>query len=114
MARRAAHPVARKRTVLEILISGLRIVHEVQTEVRLRVLWIRRSRIVVAVGVKLALSHHSMASKAEISNGLLIFLSVFEVSQFAVELRIEDRIAAGQTHWRPTPFTIRRDVDRVR
>ena len=58
------------------------------------------------VGGELALTHHAMAVQAEVLDLSAVQLGTGLVVQglLALELRVEDRIAAGQPHHRPAPF----------
>ena len=64
--------------------------------------------------VQTAFTHHAMTLEARVVDGLDLFRDlcriVFEEtlyeSNFAVELCVENRIAAGQSHRRPTPLAV--------
>ena len=65
-----------------------------------------------------ALTHHAVTLETRVVDGLdlfgnlgrIVFEKTFYESNFAVELCVENRIAAGQSHRRPTPLTEWRNI----
>src|SRR5437763_4526653 len=101
MAHRATDALASHRAVLEE-----RVLEVVD-------LWNRGGVLGLAgVELELPLSHGVVAGEAEVDDLVLLAGKVpGQERELAVELRVENRIAAGQSHRRPPPLAVRRDVD---
>src|SRR5713101_2952164 len=99
MAYHATDAISRQTTVLEAYLDWVSSIDEIYFEVI--------GRMFCGEGL---LAHRSVAIHAGVDDHLMLFWLVFQVSEFAIQLRIEDRIAPGQSHRRPAPLTVRRDV----
>src|SRR5690349_7841759 len=112
MTHHAADAVASERAI-DIRLVFSRIVGGVD-ELRSEVAFAGTSLIVVEP----ALTHHAMTAEAGVVDIARLLCDLRRIvlekflheSNFAFELRVENRIATGQSHRRPTPFTKRRNV----
>src|SRR5678815_1648595 len=106
MARHAANAITRQRAI-DIRFVFSRIVSRVN-QLAFEVTFIRTTVIVVQT----AFTHHAMTLEARVIDGIDLFRDfrriVFEESFYklnlAIELCVEDWIAASQTHRRPAPL----------
>ena len=111
MARHAANSITRQGAIDIALVarSRVRIVSRVD-QFPFKVAFTRPAVIVIET----SFTHHAVTPKARVVNRpdhflnfrRIVFEETFYERDFAVELCIEDRIAARQAHGRPTPFAV--------
>ena len=100
MAHQATDAIARQSAIFEAEIVRIGFVDEVDLEILLGMFQRKRS-----------LAHGAMTSHTNIDDVLPLGRIVIQKRQLAIELRIEHRVAARQSHWRPAPLAVRRNVD---
>ena len=111
----ATDAIARQRAVdVGFGISWFRIIVSGKDKFRFEVALVRSAVIIVQP----PLAHHAVTLEASVINRFDLFFYfrrvVLEESlherNLAIELRVEDRIASGQAHWRPAPLAEWRNV----
>src|SRR5262245_12430507 len=108
MTRHAAHTITCQSSInIRVLIARRRIrivsgINQVSTKIT----------VTAMIVIKASFAHYTVTLEARIvdESYLLRYLhwigleKISNERNFAVELRVEDRIAARQSHWRPTPL----------
>src|SRR5918994_4744078 len=112
MTRHAAHAITGQSSIdVRVLVVTwrIRIVSSVN-QLSLEITFIRSAVIVI----QSTLTHHAMTLEARVVDLLnllrhlnrIVFEKTFYESNLAVQLCVENRIAAGQSHRRPTPLAV--------
>jgi hypothetical protein len=108
MTRHAAHAITRQSSIhIRLLVIVVSRVNQLRIEIS-----------PAMIVIETTLTHHAMTSEARVVDGLdvfrdlrrIVFEETLDESNLTLELCVKDRIASGQSHRRPAPLTIRRNV----